>query len=80
MIREVKCVPFTSTYSDLNNILLETHHRSYPLIDNPSEFSPLFVVQVSVGLVIGVSELTPPPSIPPLMTAQVALPPLLTVS
>ena len=64
MIREVKCVPFTSTYSDLNNILLETHHRSYPLVDNPSEFAPLFVVQVSVGLVISVSELTPPPPPP----------------
>ncbi|PVD36643.1 hypothetical protein C0Q70_03629 [Pomacea canaliculata] len=34
MIRDVKFVPFTATYRDLQDLLLSTKHRTYPLVNN----------------------------------------------
>ncbi|XP_070207143.1 chloride channel protein 2-like [Littorina saxatilis] len=45
MIREVKCVPFSCTYGDLNNLLLNTYHRSYPLVDNAESMILLGSIQ-----------------------------------
>lgn len=35
MIRDVKYVPFTARYIDIQNLLLNTYHRAYPLVDSP---------------------------------------------
>ena len=50
MIREVKFVPFTATYNDLNNLLLSTYHRSYPLVDNASELLFVGLIMIVIAL------------------------------
>ncbi|XP_076451979.1 chloride channel protein 2-like isoform X2 [Babylonia areolata] len=45
MIRDVRFVPFTTTYGDLNNLLLNTYHRTYPLVDSANSMILLGSIQ-----------------------------------
>lgn len=33
MVKDVKFIAFDATYNDLQSLILETKHRSYPLVD-----------------------------------------------
>ncbi|PVD36642.1 hypothetical protein C0Q70_03628 [Pomacea canaliculata] len=45
MIRDVKYVPFTARYIDIQNLLLNTYHRAYPLVDSPGSMILLGSIQ-----------------------------------
>lgn len=45
MIPEVKFMSFCATYNDLNNLLLNTSHRTFPLVDNSNSMILLGSIQ-----------------------------------
>jgi hypothetical protein len=37
MVRDVKSLPFDATYNDLNTLLLDSPHRTFPIVDKSSK-------------------------------------------